>query len=372
MTPMTPQRRFGIVLTVLILVAVAGFVVGCDSDDTPTVTPPSGSGTGTTPTRNMTAEQQGREGLKETDGGRSVSNTGEVALNVRFNYDAAASGSGVGVRSTHTTARHYRLNVGAVMPSDPADTGTVPTRFACAVPATARANGQCFDNDRSEIQSPPTSYGGTAWPGAGAAPPFDLSFEGFGFPEQKVRSGCLVREIASDGQASLRNNCGTAVSVLTTCPAEFGPSYPGLPLGPFKEYTEVSVYDSLQNFRRGRTAKAILDEWVEEPRTADALRFDGLDEEYERRVGVAASAFSYYSHITTRIAAGQTLNPYCGASGLQPYHACYVREESMVKGAYPLGTWAYFPGAKTVDIIGEWSCFIGHTGSMSFVDRFVR
>ena len=365
MTPMTPQRRFGIVLTVLILVAVAGFVVGCDSDDTPTVTPPSGSGTGTTPTRNMTAEQQGREGLKETDGGRSVSNTGEVALNVRFNYDAAASGSGVGVRSTHTTARHYRLNVGAVMPSDPADTGTVPTRFACAVPATARANGQCFDNDRSEIQSPPTSYGGTAWPGAGAAPPFDLSFEGFGFPEQKVRSGCLVREIASDGQASLRNNCGTAVSVLTTCPAEFGPSYPGLPLGPFKEYTEVSVYDSLQNFRRGRTAKAILDEWVEEPRTADALRFDGLDEEYERRVGVAASAFSYYSHTTTHIPAGQTLNPHESYPLVPPYHACYVREESMVNR----GGWAYFPGAKTSDINGEWSCFIGHTSRTTFVDR---
>ena len=96
MTPMTAQRRFGIVLTVLILVAVAGFVGGCDSDDTPTVTPPRGSGTGTTPTRNMTAETQGREGLEETDGGTMVRNTGEVALNVRFNYDVAASGSGVG------------------------------------------------------------------------------------------------------------------------------------------------------------------------------------------------------------------------------------------------------------------------------------
>ena len=164
--PITPRHRVFLAVTVLMVLTVAGVVIGCDSDDTPTVTPPSGGGNGT-PTRNMTAEQQGRDGLEETDGGRAISNTGEVALNVRFNYNRAASGSGsgAGIRSTHTTARHYRLDVGATMPSDPARTGTVPTRFACAVPATARANGQCFDNDRvttPESYSSP-SYGSIAW-----------------------------------------------------------------------------------------------------------------------------------------------------------------------------------------------------------------
>ena len=46
MTPMTTQRRFGIILTVLMIVALTGFFVGCDSDDGPTVTPPSGGGGG--------------------------------------------------------------------------------------------------------------------------------------------------------------------------------------------------------------------------------------------------------------------------------------------------------------------------------------
>ena len=165
--PMTPRQRFFLAVTVLSFLTVTGVVIGCDSDDGPTVTAPNGGNGGTTPTRNMTAEQQGREGLEETDGGRAISNTGEVALNVRFNYNVAASGSGsgAGIRSTHTTARHYRLDMGATMSSDPANTGTAPTRFACGVPATARANGQCFDNDRvptPESYSPP-SYGSIAW-----------------------------------------------------------------------------------------------------------------------------------------------------------------------------------------------------------------
>ena len=165
--PMTPRQRFFIAVTVLSFLTVTGVVIGCDSDDGPTVTAPNGGNGGTTPTRNMTAEQQGREGLEETDGGRAISNTGEVALNVRFNYNGAASGSGsgAGIRSTHTTARHYRLDRGATMPSDPANTGTAPTRFACGVPATARANGQCFDNDRvttPESYSAPL-YGSIAW-----------------------------------------------------------------------------------------------------------------------------------------------------------------------------------------------------------------
>ena len=349
--PMTPRQRFFLAVTVLSFLTVTGFVIGCDSDDGPTVTAPNGGNGGTTPTRNMTAEQQGREGLEETAGGRAIRNTGEVALNVRFNYNGAASGSGsgAGIRSTHTTARHYRLDRGATMPSDPAQTGTAPTRFACGVPATARANGQCFDNDRSEIQSAPTSY-------TSAAPPFDLSFEGFGFPGQKA-SSCVVQETAGDGKQSLRNTCGTDVYVLMT--GHNGG--PGLQLEPFKDIRGFSMYDSLQNFRQGRTAREILKEWVEEPRTADA-------EEYERRAGVAASAFSYYSHITTHIPAGQILHPHESYPLGPPYHACYVREESMVNR----GGWAYFPGAKTSDINGEWSRFIGHTSRTTFADRMCQ
>lgn len=159
---MTPSQRF-MILTVISFLTVTGFVVGCDSDDTPTVTPPSEAPpSGTTATRNMTAEQQGREGLQETDGGRTINNIGNVDLNIRFNYDevSSGSGSGAGTRSTHTTARHYRLNVGAAMPSDPENTGTTPTHVACGVPAVANADYQCFDNDNSEVQSPPTPFSG--------------------------------------------------------------------------------------------------------------------------------------------------------------------------------------------------------------------
>ena len=335
--PMTPRQRFFLAVTVLSFLTVTGVVIGCDSDDGPTVTAPNSGNGGTTPTRNMTAEQQGREGLEETDGGRAISNTGEVALNVRFNYNVAASGSGsgAGIRSTHTTARHYRLDRGATMPSDPANTGTAPTRFACGVPATARANGQCFDNDRSEIQSAPTSY-------TSAAPPFDLSFESFGFPEQKA-TGCVVKETASDGNAILRNNCGADVMVQTSCPSDSP-----FRVDPFIDDYDFQVYDSLENFRQGRTAREILKEWVEEPRTADA-------EEYERRARVAASAFSFYSYPggSFEISAGQRQREGLRCAPDYPtYRACYVRERRGQNKAY-------FAGLKTSDLNGEWNCFIG-------------
>ena len=139
---MTNKKRFLMALTVVSFLTVTGLVIGCDSDDGPKVTPPSGGG-GATATRNTTAETQGREGLEATDNGTMIRNTGEVALNVRFAYD---------------TPRHYRLNVNTAMPSDPASAGSAPARVACGVPATGRANGQCFNNDRSEIQSAPTPY----------------------------------------------------------------------------------------------------------------------------------------------------------------------------------------------------------------------
>ena len=162
---MTPRRRFILAVTVLSFLTVTGFVVGCDSDDTPTVTAPSGGG-GTTPTRSTTAEQQGREGLEETDGGSMIRNKGTAALNVRFNYDEA---------------RHYRLNPETSMPSDPANAGSAPTRTACGVPATGRANGQCFTNDGVTAPVPyeaPSEPGGSDPPseppsGGGSEPPSD-------------------------------------------------------------------------------------------------------------------------------------------------------------------------------------------------------
>ena len=63
---MTPRQRFIMALTVISFLTVTGFVVGCDSDDTPTVTPPINNTSeadgnneegGTTATRNVTAEE---------------------------------------------------------------------------------------------------------------------------------------------------------------------------------------------------------------------------------------------------------------------------------------------------------------------------
>ena len=68
--PMTPRHRFILAVTVLMFLTVTGFVIGCDSDDTPTVTAPSGgsgsggSGSGGSgsggPTRSVESETQGR------------------------------------------------------------------------------------------------------------------------------------------------------------------------------------------------------------------------------------------------------------------------------------------------------------------------
>lgn len=215
MTPMTTKKRFYVALTVLMFVAVTGFVIGCDSDDGPKVTPPSGGGSGTTPTRNTTAETQGREGLEETDNGSMIRNTGEVALNVRFAYDEP---------------KHYRLNVNTAMPSDPASAGNAPARVACGVPATGRANNQCFNNDRSEVQSAPTPYqasgngdngnGDNGGSGNGQNQRWDNSInakdcleyytEGTGATRHRVRNTC--------GRTIVANSFGVACSTNTLTP----------------------------------------------------------------------------------------------------------------------------------------------------------
>ena len=59
--PMTPRHRVFLAVTVLSFLTVIGFVIGCDSDDGPKVTAPSGgSGSGpppppATPPRNSKA-----------------------------------------------------------------------------------------------------------------------------------------------------------------------------------------------------------------------------------------------------------------------------------------------------------------------------
>ena len=198
---MTPKRRFIIAVTVLSFLTVTGFVVGCDSDDTPTVTAPSGGG-GTTPTRSTTAEQQGREGLEETDNGTMVRNTGDVALNVRFNYDEA---------------KHYRLNPETTMPADPTNAGSAPTRVACGVPATGRANGQCFTNDGVTA---PVPYEAPSEPG-GSDPPSEPP-SGARWDASLIARDCVQISDREDDeglrQFYVRNTCEREIIVKTACP----------------------------------------------------------------------------------------------------------------------------------------------------------
>ena len=306
MTPMTTKKRFCLALTVLLFVAVTGFVIGCDSDDTPTVTPPSGGG-GATATRNTTAETQGREGLEATDNGTMIRNTGEVALNVRFAYDEP---------------RHYRLNVNTAMPSDPASAGSAPTRVACGVPATGRANGQCFNNDRSEIQSAPTPYeasgngngdnggengdgdnGGNGDNGGGSGA-LDPHRKPKAFPSQKA-THCFT----SSGR-SFTNNCGTAV--VFTAPI-CGDSE--------LDYEILSAWDSLEDMRAGRAV---------------------------------TSPKALYSGAPIEFKAGETFEFACTNPG---YQACYLREKMNSRsGGYNR---AYVPGFDTTNPNGPWSCYIG-------------
>ncbi len=142
--PMTPRHRVFLAVTVLSFLTVIGLVIGCDSDDGPKVTAPSPTPT-PTPTRDTTAEQQGRAGLEVTENGTMIRNKGEVALNVRFGYN---------------TPRHYRLNPGVSMPSDPLGGGRgAPARVACGVPATGRSNGQCYRNERGVATPEPYTNG---------------------------------------------------------------------------------------------------------------------------------------------------------------------------------------------------------------------
>ena len=189
--PMTPRHRVFLAVTVLSFLTVTGFVIGCDSDDGPKVTAPSGGSGSGTPTRNMTAEQQGRDGLEETENGTMIRNKGTVALNVRFNYDEP---------------RHYRLNADTAMPSDPASAGSAPARVACGVPATGRANGQCFDNDGVMAPEP---YSGN---GNGSGGRGRNLLEGFRWYDSLKANSCV--RISGN---QIENICSDPISAWITC-----------------------------------------------------------------------------------------------------------------------------------------------------------
>ena len=98
------------------------------------------------------------------------------------------------------------------MPSDPANAGRVPTRFACGVPATARANGQCFDNDRSEIQSPPPPYEGGP---PDQAPAFGVEDE----PEPRWDDSLRAADCVEEASGLIRNTCGRSIVIAGHCTA---------------------------------------------------------------------------------------------------------------------------------------------------------
>lgn len=172
--PMTPRQRFFLAVTVLSFLTVTGVVIGCDSDDGPTVTAPNGGNGGTTPTRNMTAEQQGRDGLEETENGTMIRNKGDVALNVRFNYDEP---------------RHYRLNADTAMPSNPANADSAPTRVASGG-SRWMSPPQGMNRCISVVRSPGT---------------------------RRINGRSILHP---HGTVEMRNNCSRSVSVKTACIGE--------------------------------------------------------------------------------------------------------------------------------------------------------
>ena len=130
---------------------VTGFVIGCDSDDGPKVTAPaqapSGGGSGT-PTRDTTAETQGREQLEVNE--FTIRNKSEERwLTVRFSYPNGRQGHYI-VRPSGETLRDVEV------------LGTDPTLFPCSnsdnpypgtgnEAVTARANGECWRGEASSL-----------------------------------------------------------------------------------------------------------------------------------------------------------------------------------------------------------------------------
>ena len=250
--PMTPRQRVFLAVTVLMFLTVTGVVIGCDSDDTPTVTAPSGGSGSGTPTRNMTAEQQGRAGLEETENGTMIRNKGEVALNVRFNYDEP---------------RHYRLNADTAMPSDPANAGSAPARVACGVPATGRANGQCFDNDGVAAPEPYRSSPGGGQPNPGTTPP-NAQTNSNGWDAEWALH-CLSETGKGTDNHMVTNSCsgiGASISVMAGCPAawyEPDRSFGGLTTYDAEVYPERTglLGGTILLYDRFKDAKSVNTHW---------------------------------------------------------------------------------------------------------------
>ena len=253
---MTPRQRVFLAVTVLMVLTVTGVVIGCDSDDTPTVTAPSGGSGSGTPTRNMTAEQQGRDGLEETENGTMIRNTGEVALNVRFNYD---------------DPRHYRLNADTAMPSDPANAGSAPARVACGVPATGRANGQCFNNDGVTAPEPYRSSPGGGQPNPGTTPP-NAQTNSNGWDAEWALH-CLSESGKGTDNHMVTNSCGAphVLNILAGCPAawyEPDASYGGLTTYNVETYLErplprltLSEPTRYQHYPQFKNARSVNTHW---------------------------------------------------------------------------------------------------------------
>ena len=254
--PMTPRQRVFLAVTVLMVLTVIGLVIGCDSDDTPTVTAPSGGSGSGTPTRNMTAEQQGKDGLEETENGTMIRNTGEVALNVRFNYDEP---------------RHYRLNADTAMPSNPANADSAPTRVACGVPATGRANGQCFDNDGVAAPEPYSSSPGGGQPNPGTTPP-NAQTNSNGWDAEWALH-CLSETGKGTDNHMVTNSCGGiggTISVMAGCPAawyEPGSSLGGLTTYDVEKYPERParsgpIFFGIPLYEQFKNAKSVNTHWL--------------------------------------------------------------------------------------------------------------
>ena len=138
--PMTPRHRFILAVTVLMFLTVTGFVIGCDSDDTPTVTAPSdGSGSGGSgsggPTRSVESETQGQACQMLTND--EIRNTcSSTTLNIGFHCGTTG-------QFTH----YYRINPGGRMARSPLNcSGQSAPCAAPGVPPSNNGTYRCYIN----------------------------------------------------------------------------------------------------------------------------------------------------------------------------------------------------------------------------------
>lgn len=193
--PMTPRQRVLIAVTVLLFIAVTGFVIGCDSDDGPKVTAPSdnggggggGGGGGATPSTQSV--EQGKDCSSTTDD--EYRNTcSKVSLNVGFSC------------SRDTITHHYRINPGGTMPRIPISCpgGTGNFAFPCGDPGVARAEDdggyQCYTNTGiTPVQYDPSTSG----------------------PTRSTQSEEEGRRCLSVISGEYRNTCSTTVNIGFGC-----------------------------------------------------------------------------------------------------------------------------------------------------------